>query len=946
MKYLATLVLITILSLAGYAQTFPVLKYSTSHGLGHQVVYHIHQDKKGLLWFSTDNGLTRYDGTHFKNYTAKDGLGSNFIFGVVDHDTTLLVSTFGAGVHTFNGTRFTPLPASRQIPYPLKLTLHDTSLWVIDRNFDLYRINKHSFRKFNKPKHIFYHKAKVINNTLWVGSTKLFEFNPRYDSLIEQPIKGIPWPSTSFLNILPISDSTWIITTTNKVYQYNRLTKAITPLLQGDFSFNSENLLLAHDRHVWVTETKGRVWRLSPDLKTKQLIFDNVVVNDIHQDIDNNIWLATYGQGLWCLPSTHIQVYPLPGLLYPTVFFSKQLNRPLITSTNEGVYSLEKNTLKRISLLQNNLDKERIVCFYEADKSETVVGTLSWVVSKKGNTFREQYLLKAQSSVYKDRKNNYWAGMRMGLAQLDSTLQHPVFDSLFTQRIVRSIMEDDKHLLVGTDAGLYRKTSDGWQYLNRKQGLTNEYVNTILYDRARDTRWIGTNEGLFSMDASGKIVNRFPDLRCNVLVADKQNHVWAATSKGLLHFDGQTFEIYNEKEGLSSDLTSVAYQADKHILYVLSSENLFTLEVDGFLQELSSQIPVVLIDEHRADSLILNVNQHAQRLSEEVQTLAVQFVLPMYKKGANWRVYYKLNDLEWTDAGDDKQLDFYQLPYGDNMISIKAEDKINQRSSEVLVLRYTIETPFFRKKPVVAAALVLITLASVALSVFLVRYTNRKKQRRFFEAQRKAELEQKVLRNMLNPHFMNNALNAIQTFVTRNDQRKTLSYLAKFARLMRINLELLEQSTISLEKELQNLELYLEFEVLRSDGKLAYEIRCDAALNQAKLKVPSLVLQPFVENAIWHGILPGQQQGTVSISVYRIEKTIHIEIVDNGIGLEEAGKRKSSMPATKPSRGLMLIQDRFALLNQQEPGHNFSLMDNQLRDGHGTTVHITLPVRW
>lgn len=946
MKCIAALLLTTLCYLTGHAQSFPVLKYSTSDGLGHQVVYNIHQDKKGLLWFSTDNGLTRYDGAHFKNFTAKDGLGSNFIFGVVDHDTTMLVATFGAGVHTFNGTRFTPLPSAARVPYAIKLTLQDTSLWVIDRNFDLYRINRNSSKKFNRATQIFYHKTTIVDNTLWVGSTKLYQFNPQYDSLVEQVIHDIPWPTTSFLNILPVSDSTWLLTTTNIVYQYNRFTQKTIPLLQGDFSFNSQNLLLARDRHIWITETKGRVWRLSPDLKNKQLIFDKVVVNDIHQDIDNNIWLATYGQGLWCIPSANIQTHTLPGLLYPTVFFSKQLNQALITSTNEGVFTLDNKTLKKISLLRNNLDRERIVCFYESDKSETIMGTLSWVVSKKGNTFREQYLLKAQSAVYKDKRKNYWAGMRMGLAQMDSTLQNPVFDTLFTQRIVRSIIEDDESLLVGTDAGLYRKTVDGWQHLSRQEGLSNEYVNTLLYDRLRNIRWVGTNEGLFSIDKDRKIINRFPGLRCNVLVADNKNHIWAATSKGLLHFDGHTFEVYSEKEGLSSDLTSLAYHPDKHMLYVLSSENLFTVGLNGFLSELSNRIPKVFIDAHRADSIILNLNQHTQGLSSTLQNLSIQFVVPQFKKGANWRVYYKLNNLEWADAGEDKQLDFYQLPYGENTVSIKAEDKTNQRSSEILLLKYTVETPFFRKKPVIVAALVLITLASVMLTVILIRYASRKKQHRFLEAQRKAELEQKVLRNMLNPHFMNNALNAIQTFVTRNDQRKTLSYLAKFARLMRINLELLEQSTVSLEKELQNLELYLEFEVLRSDGKLVYEIRCEEALNQAKLKVPSLVLQPFVENAIWHGILPSQQKGMVSISISKKDKTLHIEIVDDGIGLEEANKQKSTMPPAKPSRGLMLIQDRFALLNQQKPGHSFSLVDNHVHGSRGTTVRITLPVQW
>ncbi|NBW36806.1 MAG: diguanylate cyclase, partial [Cytophagia bacterium] len=207
-------------------------------------------------------------------------------------------------------------------------------------------------------------------------------------------------------------------------------------------------------------------------------------------------------------------------------------------------------------------------------------------------------------------------------------------------------------------------------------------------------------------------------------------------------------------------------------------------------------------------------------------------------------------------------------------------------------------------------------------------------------------LEHKVLRNMLNPHFLNNALNAIQVFVTRNDQRRTLGYLSKFARLMRINLELLEKSLVPLEKELNNIELYLEFEILRSEDKLNYVLEIDPAINQTTIKVPSLVLQPFVENAIWHGILPKTTGGQVGIYIKQINRLLHISIVDNGIGLEESRKRKHLSAEHQPSRGTALIRERFTLLNHQNPGHSFAIKKNEEQDPNttGVTVDITLPV--
>jgi sensor histidine kinase YesM len=165
---------------------------------------------------------------------------------------------------------------------------------------------------------------------------------------------------------------------------------------------------------------------------------------------------------------------------------------------------------------------------------------------------------------------------------------------------------------------------------------------------------------------------------------------------------------------------------------------------------------------------------------------------------------------------------------------------------------------------------------------------------------------------------------------------------------MRINLELLEQSLVTLEKELQNIELYLEFEVLRSEGKLTYSIDVSSEIDSTKLKVPSLVLQPFVENAIWHGILPKETNGHVALVIKRNNQLLHISVVDDGVGLEASRKAKNALLSPKPSRGMSIIHDRFSLLNHRHPGHYFTVQDRKSDDTSpaGVVVEITLPVRY
>ncbi|NBW38508.1 MAG: hypothetical protein EBR30_26510, partial [Cytophagia bacterium] len=131
----------------GWSQSFPVIKYNESQGLGHSIVYRIYEDRKGFLWLSTDNGLTRYDGKEFKNFGAKDGLRSTFIFGVTENDSALVISTFGGGLQIMKSSVIdTVNRLAPSITFPINLLQHQSSLWVVDRSLDLYQVTRDSAR--------------------------------------------------------------------------------------------------------------------------------------------------------------------------------------------------------------------------------------------------------------------------------------------------------------------------------------------------------------------------------------------------------------------------------------------------------------------------------------------------------------------------------------------------------------------------------------------------------------------------------------------------------------------------------------------------------------------------------------------------------------------------------------------------------------------------------
>jgi tetratricopeptide (TPR) repeat protein len=210
------------------------------------------------------------------------------------------------------------------------------------------------------------------------------------------------------------------------------------------------------------------------------------------------------------------------------------------------------------------------------------------------------------------------------------------------------------------------------------------------------------------------------------------------------------------------------------------------------------------------------------------------------------------------------------------------------------------------------------------------------------------ELEMKALRAQMNPHFIFNCLNSINRFIIQNDAEKAADYLTKFAKLIRIILEKSGHSFIPLAEELECLKLYMDLEALRFENPFIYEIKTDG-LNRETVMVPSLLIQPFVENAIWHGLSPGQgRTGKITISLRPGNDFLYCEISDNGIGLSGSAALKEKNRENKKSLGIELTRNRLSLADSLNPA-NLGVRFMELKDAEGnvcgTSVNLNIPVK-
>jgi LytS/YehU family sensor histidine kinase len=216
------------------------------------------------------------------------------------------------------------------------------------------------------------------------------------------------------------------------------------------------------------------------------------------------------------------------------------------------------------------------------------------------------------------------------------------------------------------------------------------------------------------------------------------------------------------------------------------------------------------------------------------------------------------------------------------------------------------------------------------------------------EEKKIAELELKALLRQMNPHFLFNSLNTVQFYISRNEEEKANEYLSRFSVLMRSILEASEKNSICLKDEIDTINLYLEMESARFAGKFSYTIDVQPDISQSEVKIPPMIIQPFIENAIWHGLLPKHSDRQLAIAFELTGQHLLCVVEDNGIGRKRSGEINKLLKPQHRSTAIRNIQERVQLINKQikDIGIRINIEDRLTPYGssEGTRVEISFPL--
>jgi sensor histidine kinase YesM len=197
----------------------------------------------------------------------------------------------------------------------------------------------------------------------------------------------------------------------------------------------------------------------------------------------------------------------------------------------------------------------------------------------------------------------------------------------------------------------------------------------------------------------------------------------------------------------------------------------------------------------------------------------------------------------------------------------------------------------------------------------------------------------------LNPHFIFNSLSSIQHFITNDDKRSALTYLPKFARLLRQVLQNSMDTYIPLEEELAMIRSYIEMEQLRFDNKFDFTLEVQEGIHPDQIEIPGLLLQPYIENAIIHGLLHKEGKGLLKISITQEEEGLICTIRDNGIGREKSRVIKAKRTVNHKSYGMKKARERLELLNRHRPNHSEVKVEDLINnDGTADGTKVTIRI--
>ncbi|MFD2574253.1 two-component regulator propeller domain-containing protein [Spirosoma soli] len=968
------------------------------HSLSNRIVRCVFKARNGTLWIGTQRGLNRFipEKQAFQRYSfATLGTGCDLVRAVAESSDGLLWLATSGGVVVLNpktaNAKRLAIPADStllQSANTIRRVLIDGPTLWIGTQAGLYAYNR-TTKQFRLFRHHDSAATSLPND--YVSTLVL---HPRTNELIVGTRMGhlaVLDQGTDTFRRLPLAaknqevssvvftqtGAMWVSVAGGGIHRYDAAKNRFFTYLNDET--NSRTLVsnsvkaLFEDRSgvIWAaTDDAGISW-FNPTVKKVHSLFDDVGyrpastlgfdAGQLSFDSQNRLWVSTR-DGLACI-NPQAQTYRIyrhdpknPHSLSDNWTYAALADRYgfVWAGMPTGLNRLNISTgrFEHIRCLPSPESPTRYPAF-DPKRRDFVAGSQVFIITESpdgrlfigtnekltiydprtglfSNQFNDERIRQLPGKNYNtlsfDRAHNLWVG---GLG--------PVYK-----------ISPDLKLLAQYD----HKEDDPYS-------LPDEGVTDFVEDK-RGQIWMSSDNGLACLNQrTGRFAvyttrHGLPnnDIAALQLVNDS---LWVSTSKGLACLDTRTlrFTTFDEADGIpSSEFESGSVVRDSSgRIYFGAMRGLVYVEPNQI--RLNRFVPPVYLTSFRVNdrellrgspdrppTIVLDYSQNG--FSFDMAALS-------FDNADGNRYAYRLEGFEdqWNQATNRAFASYTNVPPGEYVLHVIAANNDGVWNRQGYKLPLTIRPPFWQTWwfQIVAFGSLLTLVISVARrrEARLVKEQREKSELR----ERIAASEMKALRSQMNPHFLYNSLNAIRLFVLQNDSDNADKYLVKFARLMRLILENSRLEWVTLASELEQLALYLELEQLRFGNKFDFKVDADPALDRENTSIPPMIIQPYIENSILHGIAHKKNRGTIQVCIKPVDDRLECTVEDDGVGRLKASELKSKTVSSHKSVGLKVTEERLQLISQRSGKETRVTIVDKVGDDQqplGTKVIIQLPL--
>ncbi len=949
-----------------YGQEYGYTHYAITNGLPGQHIYYIYQDKDGFMWFATEGGVCRYDGNQYKVFTLADGLPDIEIFGMYsDTNDRLWMLPFKKSLCFYKHGKF---HTSENTPYLDKVKVKnrlygvtedsEQNIWLYEDSF-IYMIAPSgqvtTFSVLDKIPIEYCTKIAPSSNGGILVSMKngVYHFNR---NKVRQLETHTPWKEGASIPLRHVGlskDMLVSMSLTEKGY------KAIS------FKYN-KTLFLSHPQNNNISIVNDSTFFMCTPFGAYQYNFLNPAQNGraflhgknvgfVYEDKEHNLWFSVLGDGVYKLSSLEIRNFKFEKLSddnLPISFLTKE-NQNYILSNSSGVVFITKDfkkfTRHIIDSTLHTIWPSSIRYIKKTSDNKNWLIIDSDCIEKYDLNFKRIAHIAISSKTIFDPP-----GREILITTFNSALvfDEDVFtisETLWTERTTAIFRSKAGIIYIGTLSGLYiHNKNNQHEFMGDTDSLLR-HRPSVFGEMDNGTVLVGTyGNGLIGLQNHNVRFHFSQEngLSNNIITAiiTAGTDLWIGTSKGLnrISFQKENYSItqFGLADGLISDnINKLTLKNDTLYIGTPNGISLFNINKPNQPSSCYLKVTKVVINGH--ERLI----QNSYTLTPGEKDFSIEFAGLSFKSEGGIHYKYRITGLfEWRSLTQNS-LQLAALPFGNFTLELMAINKFGV-TSEPVFIGLKLPKPFYRNTYFIVLVIMVSVFGFVGIGYLRLRLTQNHQREKELVNSKMVRLEQYALQAQMNPHFIFNCLSSLQHYLYENNVKEGNRLLTRFSSLVRQTLDNSSQLFISLDDEIKYLTNYLEVEQIRYDHKFHFEISVDDDLPVERVNIPNMILQPFVENAIKHGIRY-VSDGKIDIS-FSIERDMLIcSVKDNGIGRNNTKSSRGILHDSHHSKGLSLTSRRINLLNSMANGNvMLSIKDlvDEAEKSLGTQVIVKVPL--